>query len=342
MFFDYGKAIDLNEYFGNKLNKFKYSAEPAHVQHLNGEDLKLVTNLAHHVVREQQKRIIIMIFNLIALAYNEKVFTSISADPPTFEELKNRMMEIVRIFECLGAIVSVDLSNLTEEIKSTISIHSKIICLSRTNDLELIKSVTIEGAKITSENSKSGHTLSPQVMNIATPVFSLQLYCNPTLFWLAEPAFFVLCLKNNDPQSKLELAVAVKKLRQIFIYEFVMYSDFESEDFERTLSALLQLKVIFENDDNYYILNKTSEYNNFLLSAIAPFMSSFLYTVTILLDNFTSSFTEKDVFKAIQSSLELQLLSENFSIHPYSLCLETINTALLSLCNQGCLTKEKR
>lgn len=333
MFFDFGNPIDLNAYFGHKLDKFKYSAEPAHVQQINGDEMMLISNLAHHVVREQQKKIIIMIFNLMALIYNERVFTK-TAYSLTITAMKNRILKVIEIFEGLGAIVSVKDKNLITEIESAINIHSNIIMINSKQVIELIKANT----------SSHNNLLSPQIMNVAIPVFSLQLYCNPTLFWLAEPAFFVLCINDHKNISEDDLRRNVNTLRRIFIYEFVMYADFEKEDFEKTLDILLNLKVVLRTENNQFECNEQQvDVQRLLLSAIAPFLSSFLNVSKLLLENFYEhSFTEKEVFKTIQSSLEQEMIKENFYTHPYSLCLETIGTTLLSLSSQGCLVKEKR
>lgn len=342
VFFDFGKPIDLNEYFGNKLNKFKYSSEPAHIQNLNSDDMQLVTNLAHHVVREQQKMIVLMIFNLMALVYTEQVFIGM-AKKQTVLDLAKRVLRVKSILEAFGAIVSVNRNNVVDEIHSAVSLHSNIMKI--INGRVELKNLTLASVHTYSEKSlKSGYLLNSHLLSVAASVLSLQLYNNPTLFWLAEPAMVVLVLLKGNPLKEDELKRAVRKLRQIFVYEFVMHPDFESKDFDETLKKLIEQNIVLKDCENRLECNMKCDCIYFLLSAISPFLSSFLYATCILLEHFCHrSFTEKEIFQKIQSSFENEIMKEqNFSIHPYSLCLESITTTLLSLCSQGCVTKEKR
>lgn len=66
-------------------------------------------------------------------------------------------------------------------------------------------------------------------MNISIPVFSMQLYNNPTLFWLAQPSLMILSVKylsvqeNSSSVSISQVKEHVNVLRKIFSYEFVMH-----------------------------------------------------------------------------------------------------------------------
>lgn len=343
LFFDFGKPIDLNEYFGDKLDKFQHASEPAHVQKLTEKELHLTEDLANHVVREQQKRIVIFVFNLMALIYNEHIFTS-SVNALNMNEMKREILMLSELFEALGAIVSITRDNLTQEILSTIAIHDNIFEVKGKNSVFKLKKTKIEIARASKDNLKvKGHYMCEQVMDIAVPVFSLQLYCNPTLFWLAEPAFFVLCTRAANSQLSIkDLKEQVKQLREMFIYEFVMYPGCEEEDFEKALAILKQLDVLQSISSDAVRLNEKSPYISHFLSAISPFLNCFLYTSTVILKSFhEKKFYAKDIFIAVQSSLEQEILSSNYSVHPYSLCLEAITTTMLSLCNIGCLKKEK-
>lgn len=344
LFFDFGKPIDLNEFFGKKLDKFQHASEPAHVQKLSENELHLTEELANHVVREQQRRIVIFVFNLMALIYNEHIFTRSTANALSMNEMKARVLALAGLFEALGAIVHITRENLTQDILSTIAVHDNILEVKGKNSIfKLKKTITEMPPRASKDNVKvKGHYMCEQVMNIAVPVFSLQLYCNPTLFWLAEPAFFVLCSKAAGELSIKDLRNQVKELREMFIYELVMYPGSEEEDFEATLSILTQLDVLQNISSDSVRLNEKSPYIIHFLSAISPFLNCYLYTSTVILKSFhEKKFYAKEIFIAVQSSLEQEILTSNYSIHPYSLCLEAITTTMLSLCNIGCLKKEK-
>lgn len=341
IYFDFGEPMSLNEYFGVNVDKFKHSIEPAFVQTLNENDLQLVTDLANEVVRRQQDKIVIMTFNLIALIYNEKTFTG-SMENLHFWDLKREILELVELFEGLGAIVAVDTQNLDSDIRSTIAVHQNILEVTGNNShLRMIKA-NVDLSNINSSKLK-GIRLCNEVMNVAVPAFSLQLYCNPALYWLAEPAFFVLSAIGSDEVDISQLRNDVETLRKIFIYELVLYPGFADEDFNRTIDHMIKLEVFKITSNGTLQFNKDSKYVNPLLSALAPFLNCYLNTSRIILSNLhDKDFVDKEVFVAVQSHLEGEILKAKCNVHPYSLCLDSINMVILSLCNFGCLFKTKQ
>lgn len=341
IYFDFDEPMTLNEYFGTKVDRFVHASEPAHVQTLRSDELQLITDLANEVVRRQQNKIVIMTYNLIALIYNEMTFTN-TIDELQFWELKRKIIGLTELFETFGALVAVDLKNLDKDIHDTFAVHGNILELvGNNNNVHLIKSnVDLKNMNI---SQLKGHRLCNEVMNIAVPALSLQLYCNPAMFWLAEPAFFVLsALGRNSAIRVDDLKADVDLLRQTFIYEFVLYPAFAEQDFNKTLHHLEMLEIFDRTTEGFLNLNCDSKFINLLLSAISPFLISYFQTArTILNDLKEKKFVDKDVFETVQRNSERELLKGNPRIHPYSLCLDSINLAIISLCNSGCLFKEK-
>ena len=341
IYFDFGEPMSLNEYFGVKVNKFLHSTEPAFVQSLNQNELILVADLANEVVRRQQHKIVIMTYNLITLIYNEKTFTG-KAKNFHFWDLKREILDLVELFEGLGAIVAVDTQKLDDDINRTISVHNNILEVKGNNsNVKMIKS-NVDLGNINPLKLK-GIRLCNEVMNIAVPVFSLQLYCNPTLYWLAQPAFFVLSTLGSDNMDISKLRKDVEILRKVFVYEFVLYPGFAEESFDRTMDQMNELEIFKSTNNGGLQLNKDSKYVNLLLSALAPFLNCYLNTSSVILNNLQGKdFVDKEVFIAVQSHLESEILKAKCDVHPYALCLDSINMVILSLCNIGCLFKTKQ
>ena len=221
---DFGDPMSIKEYFNNKVDRFQHSHEPVHVQHLHKDELQCINDLANEVVRRQQDKIVIMPFNLIALIYNELAFTN-KLDEMSLKNVIGRIHEVENFFLDFGAILSMDERHEVEEIKSTLEIHSNIL----DGNFNLIKSnVNLQNMNV---SKLKGHRFCNETMNISVPVFSLQLYINPTLYWLAQPAFLVLSALQINKQFGCEISIEQLKdesnfLRQIFGYEFVLYSGF--------------------------------------------------------------------------------------------------------------------
>lgn len=340
IFFDFGDPMSVNDYLGKKVNRFKHAIEPAFVQKLDSDELHLITDLANEVVCRQQHKIVVMSFNLLALTYNEFTFTN-SVGKLTLRELLRRLIDLIELFEALGAIVNVH-KDIAKDVRDTIAVHPNILEMKGSNNnIQLIKSnVNLNGIN---PSQLKGHRVCDEVMNAAVPAFSLQLYCNSTLYWLAQPAFFVLAAINRNEVDVDTLKTNVELLRKIFIYEFVLYPGFSIVEFDKTLSQVVKLGIFTKTHNGTFHLNTESKFVNLLLSAVAPFINCYLATARVISSNLNlKTFVEKDVFVAVQSHLEAELMKGNHDVHPYALCLDSINMAILSLCNSGCLFKEKQ
>ena len=356
---DFGDPMSVKEYFNGKVDRFKHSNDPVHVQHLDKDELQCINDLANEVVRRQQDKIVIMPFNLIALIYNELTFTN-RLDEMSLRSVLDRMREARKFFEHFGAVLSMDERHEVDEIKSTLGIHSNIL----DDNFKLIKSnVNLQNMNA---SKLKGHRFCNETMNISVPVFSLQLYINPTLYWLAQPAFLVLSAMQVKRQFGSSISIEQLKVesnffRQIFGYEFVLYPGFTDDvstllymliigfnkfcffqDFNATLTKLINLKVFNKHSNNDLELNMQSNYINLLLSAVSPFVNCYANAGAVISRDFDGKeFSEKEVFIAVQANAEKYILNDKPTVHPYALSLDSINLAILSLVNNGCLFKEK-
>ena len=325
VYFDICAPMSLKEYFRDKIKK---TAE-----------LEMVKNLADEVVRRQQENMIITTSSLVALVYNEAVFMKTVKDLSMFR-MKEKIKQLAMLLEKLGAFIGADTGNLQNEISNTLIIHRDLLKASGSyNHIQLVKSNQLFSSIKSSE--LKGVQLNTETMNIAVPVFKLQFYCNPSLFWLAQPAFIVLSLVDSVATDVSKVKMDFEVLRGFFLYEFAFSRESADSDFEEAIEKLLSIGVI--EQDSVHLRLQKSEFTNFLLSAIAPFVNSFSNTSSVVMKNFLGkNFTQKEIFTSVQTQMENEILEKNSTIHPYSLCLESIDMVLLSLCDSKCLVKQEQ
>lgn len=339
IYFDFCEPITLNEYFGKKADKFSHSIEPAFIQKLNSNDVRNITDLANTVVIEQQKKIVIFNYNLIALSYNDFIFSGESTRF-SYEDLKKKLVAYTRLFESLGAIVDNDLNALDEGIARTVDLHSNILNI-KNGTVDLVKS-NVQLANVNPSKLK-GVKLSNEVMNVAVPSFSLQLYINPTLFWLSKPSFIILSMLKESEMERSAIRKDYELLRRLFVYEFVLYPPLGDDEFNKAIDDLLKLDIIRTDNHLTFSLNQESSLTNLTISAVAPFLNSYLNTSKVIMAEFRHhEFKEKEVFVAVQNFVQNSILKGKADVHPYTLCLDTITMNILSLCNNDCLYKTKQ
>lgn len=99
--------------------------------------------------------------------------------------------------KALGALVSAENTNIKSKILDALDVHKNILQLSVDGKITLMKPV-IANVQTINVTKLKGHNLSTNTLRNSVPAFSLQIYCNPCLRWLIQPAFVLLVVKSMN------------------------------------------------------------------------------------------------------------------------------------------------
>lgn len=103
---------------------------------------------------------------------------------------------LANIVTRLGALVAIGtVQNTTSSILDSLAIHENILSSPITGNIELSHS-EILNLQIDDTAKLKGFALSANTIRNSVPAFSLQIYSNPCLYWLATPAFTLLAAKT--------------------------------------------------------------------------------------------------------------------------------------------------
>lgn len=116
-----------------------------------------------------------------------------------------------------------------------------------------------------------GHNLSPHTMRYSLPSFLLQIYSNPCMYWLHQPAFYVLLQRLGTPKG--DIITELERLKLIFSSEFVTRKNTVDQNSERIVEIMNSINVT-END----------ELANLLLASILPFIFCYFNVVEVIKD----------------------------------------------------------
>lgn len=184
-------------------------------------------------------------------------------------------MNFFKKFHALLSNESSSTSDLDIYITDSLNIHSNI--LKFTSDklnasLELVfeKAVVTNDATAVNLSKLKGHNLAAHTMRYSFPSILLQIYCNPCLYWLHRPAFFVLLQKINTPIE--EIASEMEIMKNIFSSEFVT---------SKCRSGNQDLQPIFEIMNSINVMEK-QELSDLLLTAILPFIFCYFNVVEVI------------------------------------------------------------
>ncbi|XP_055545496.1 dihydroxyacetone phosphate acyltransferase [Wyeomyia smithii] len=353
IYFEFGEPISVKEYFGKDLNRAQHAMDPIHAQTLTKAELGMIQNLAFDVVHLQQEKIVLTAFHLISIYYNYQKYLGKST---TLQELVEGLSNILDVFEDLGAVTTIQKTGRPDDdhfvirtsITEALSVHRNILQL--TSDQVLVIATTHHDFNQVDKRKLKGHNLTDLVMKLSVPIFTLQLYSNPCLHWLAQPALVLLAARSisqsGQPGEEIRLEhlrAAVAELRNIFAGEFVFHARREQRDFEQAVKHLQRFELLQRGTtEDTVLLAHKSDAENVYLSTIGPFICCYLQVTTVLLDQCPDShFKEKDYLARVQEHIEQLLLRKEKNVHPYCLSLDSINLALHSLVALGAIKKAK-
>lgn len=155
------------------------------------------------------------------------------------------------------------------DITDSLEIHSNVMRFQSKDPsapLELIFGKAVAANNVNLSKLK-GHNLSPHTMRHCLPSFLLQIYANPCLYWLHQPAFYVLLQKLNTTKEKM--ITEMERLKRIFSSEFVTRKT--DQNLENIVDIMNSINAT-END----------ELVNLLQASILPFVYCYFNVVEVI------------------------------------------------------------
>uniref|UniRef100_A0A182TUY7 Phospholipid/glycerol acyltransferase domain-containing protein n=1 Tax=Anopheles melas TaxID=34690 RepID=A0A182TUY7_9DIPT len=346
IYLEFGDPLSAKDYFGEGLNRTRHTVAPTFAQTLAREERDAIQNLANDVVHLQQHRMVLTAFHLIAIHYNYRKY---HGQTVTLAELVTGVTQLGRMLEDLGAVTEVEgCTDVQQLCLGALDVHRNVLQL--TGDGVLVIARSYHDFSRVDKRKLKGYNLTDGVMKLAVPIFSLQLYCNPCLHWLAVPAMVLLAgraLATGGTALLLrsELLRAVRELRTLYGLEFVLYARRETVEFDAALEHLYRQGLLRSSPAGQDTLDfaPQGDLASVYLSALGPFLCTYLQSVAVLVDQFRgkAQFTEKEYLAAVQQHVEQQLLRQERNVHPYCLSLDSISLALHSLVSLGAVRKSK-
>uniref|UniRef100_A0A8W7P1G0 Phospholipid/glycerol acyltransferase domain-containing protein n=1 Tax=Anopheles coluzzii TaxID=1518534 RepID=A0A8W7P1G0_ANOCL len=196
IYLEFGDPLSAKDYFGEGLNRTRHTVAPTFAQTLAREERDAIQNLANDVVHLQQHRMVLTAFHLIAIHYNYRKY---HGQTVTLAELVTGVTQLGRMLEDLGAVTEVEgCTDVQQLCLGALDVHRNVLQL--TGDGVLVIARSYHDFSRVDKRKLKGYNLTDGVMKLAVPIFSLQLYCNPCLHWLAVPAMDTL---DFAPQGDL-------------------------------------------------------------------------------------------------------------------------------------------
>ncbi|CAH1116957.1 unnamed protein product [Phaedon cochleariae] len=330
------EPISAKRFFGDKLDRSVHSLGSVHNQEITEDEKKLLPPLADEILHRQQRSIVLMTFNLMALVLND----NFAGQRPllSMAQLCDEVDWIKSILAHLGAPVAT--KDTEKDVTSSFLVHNNLVGLNMKHKVCLISDkVTLDGLNPV---KLKGHALSDATMSYSVPFVMLQIYVNPALQYLVDMAVICIILSKEDCLNEDKLFEKFHSVRSIFSKEFVTYSEEGTSEFRKALDHALWFDLIrtVHNMDNYQ-LGENLKFQEFLLNAIKPFSISYSVIFNIL-QKLPPIIDEKSILQNAQRILEVTINESEAFVHPYCLNLDSLTICLSSFCNLGALKRIRR
>ena len=191
IYFDMAQPISAKQFFRAKFNKSGHNLQPIHQQEITEEEKKLIPELAHEIVLQQQKHCVITTFNLIAIVLHHNLFNEKSL--MGVDDLCTEVLWLKKILEAVGAFVQTD--DVRNSVFEALEVHKNIVRVDESGKVTLVwNQIVLDKANI---GKLKAHNLSETTLTTCVPFIMLQLYINPVLHYLVDCAILVAILKQQ-------------------------------------------------------------------------------------------------------------------------------------------------
>lgn len=280
MFVNFGTPMSLFDYFESNRSVYWSPNDDPNAQILTKERLQSIGSLAREVVDKQQKLYVLTTFNLIAVYFQ---YRSMCNKTCNMSELKYGIDLLTNFLKKIGALLSCDIPSKVTNIIDSLEIHSNILKFMSEQEnapLQLVQGPRIASTANVDPKKLKGHALSAITMQKSLPSIVLQIYVNPCMFWLHQPAFYLLARKMNVSEN--DLAVEMQWMEQIFVNEFITRNDVRIGTSKESIALWERLDIA-----------GNAELSNILLSSIVPFVFCYFNIVGVIKSQVSSSFSQR-------------------------------------------------
>lgn len=241
IYVNFGAPFSARRFFGRYLDRFAHAALPSHVQRLTRAEMEMCAGLARHIVIEQQRLIVLTVFNVLAVVFSYRTYSRQSV---AMRPMATGVGELARLLVDLGALVAVDgHGDQLTAVAEALRVHQNLFAVSKgdgcggfgADQLGLLRpELPVVTATAATARSLRAHQLAVDTLRNAVPVMTLQIYANPCMFWLAPAAFVLLAVRvleaeerreNGGWQVPLRLGAVAElcgHMRRLFGEEFVL------------------------------------------------------------------------------------------------------------------------
>lgn len=267
MFVNFGETMSLYDYFERDRSIYWPPNDPLATT-LNKERLQLISQLAHEIVHKQQQLIVITTFNLIAIYFNYRSMVNAKCD---LAQLQFGVCLLGNFLQKFNALLSNEIPlKASTDLTDSVAIHANVLAFSPVDgNLDLVFGPPIAAVKNVDLSKLKGHNLLPHTMRQSFPSFLLQIYANPCLYWLHQPAFYVLLQRLNTPADAFKCEF--DRLKQIFASEFVTRKCQIAQDFQAIADIMDRISI-----------TENGELADVLLTSITPFVLCYLHVAKVL------------------------------------------------------------
>lgn len=159
------------------------------------------------------------------------------------------------------------------EVADALTVHANVLQFTAAGEREHL-ALTVD--KLVADTSRcdpaklKGHSLSARTMKSSLPIILLQIHANPCLYWLHQPAFYVLLHRLHVPAPSMP--IEMQRIKQIFSYEFITRKATDEQEIIELIGSFNEFNML-----------EDVELCELLLSSILPFMFCYFNVADVIL-----------------------------------------------------------
>lgn len=346
--FHVGDPISIRQFSTGKIDRVLHSLEPRYINSVSGEEMKLINDLAFHIVKQQQRHLVISPWSLMAaILMQNREGISIRQLVKEADWLKRQAYNLGAYVDWPGDLQTDDV------IRRNLLLHKNILTVSNDDMIEL---------KLVRPSHVAKPIKNDILLNAATNLI-LGSYRNQVTHLFVRVALVALSVNScsDETMTIAQLYSKYSLLERFLSRDFVFQPGQTKQDFDQAVLSMkhsgalvlmdgpLETSSVSAKEDGQIVLVKKSfnKHTTFYSQMFEPFLLAYWvvcqHMLSLPMDVHGRPLPKrpKDLTKDVQR-LAIRLLEESAVKHYEILSLDLINNGILMLMDLGTMYKDKR
>jgi len=338
--FHISEPISIRKFADGKIDRARHALEPRYINNLPAEELKVIRDLSYHILKCQQKHMVISPWSLMATVLMQNADgISVTGLLREVEWLKRQACSLAAYIDWPGN------TSADSVLRHYLHLYKHLVTVGDGGIIELRMTSYETKSKVSGVRKQ----VSDTVLHNAATAVALSTYRNQLLHVFQHTAMVALAVHSCHSNSihTSELFKKYTFLEAMLKAEFIFAPGESRASFDSAVSALCNSGVLVMHDSKVLVQESINKHTTFLCHMFEPFLMTYWvlcqYLLSLTCDVHGRPLAVKPRVLVLGAQrLSLNLLQDSVVRHYEILSLDILNNGLTALKGMGAMYADRR